>query len=332
MSRKLVAITDYDYPDVNAETAILEEAGAEVRAYSCKDENEVIEVVGEAHAVINQYAPITRRVIDHLSDSCVAIGQYGIGVDTIDVQAATEKGIVVVNVPSYCEDEVAEHALALLLTLARKLPFYDVEVRRLGWDWKAQAPIHRLRGRTLGLIGFGKIARTLLAKAQGFSFQVMAFDPYIEEEVMTEMGVRKVGLETLLSNSDFISIHVPLTDGTRHLLSDNQFKLMKKDAVIVNVSRGAVVDQDALYRALSKGKIAAAGLDVFYEEPPRAAHSGRALLDLKNVCLTPHVAWYSEESIVELREKLAMDIARVLQGKRPEGFVNPEVKLRSALH
>lgn len=326
MSEYLVVITDYDYPDVDTEKMILAEIGAEIRDYQCKDENEVIQVAREANAVINQYALITRRVIEHLSDSCVAIGQYGIGVDTIDVQAATDKGIVVVNVPSYCEDEVAEHALALLLALARKLPSYDGEVRSLGWDWKTQTPIHRLRNRTLGLVGFGRIARKLVEKAHGLSFQVVAFDPFVEESVMKNVGVQKVGLEELLRESDFISIHVPLTDGTRNLLSEKEFSLMKKEAIVINVSRGPVVDQDALFRALSQERIAAAGLDVFYEEPPRASYSGEALLRLKNVCLTPHVAWYSEESIIELRKKLATDIARVLQGKRPEGFVNKEVK------
>ena len=331
MSRYLVVITDYDYPDVDREKAILARIGAEVRAHNHKDENEVIRITRGADAVINQYAPITRRVVEHLSDSCVAIGQYGIGVDTIDVKAATEKGIAVVNVPSYCEHEVAEHALALLLTLARKLPPYDEEVRRLGWDWKTQVPIHRLSGQTLGLVGFGKIARRLVEKVKGFSFQVIAFDPFVEETTMNNLGVWKVALEKLLSDSDFVSIHVPLADGTRNLLSDKELSLMKKEAILINTSRGPVIDQDALCRALSEGKIAAAGLDVFDEEPPGASRSGETLLGLKNVCLTPHVAWYSEESIVDLREKLATDVARVLRGKRPEGFVNPEVKPLSPL-
>jgi D-3-phosphoglycerate dehydrogenase len=325
--KKLVVVTDCDFEDVDIERKILERVNAELRSYNCEDENDVIEIVDEADAVINQYAPITRRVIECLSDSCVAIGQYGIGVDTIDVAAATEKGIVVVNVPSYCEDEVAEHALALLLTLARKLPSYDLEVRRLGWDWKTQAPIHRLSNRTLGLIGFGRIARRLAAKTQGLSLELVAFDPYVKEAVMASMGVRKVDLETLLRSSDLVSVHVPLTEETQNLLSDREFRLMKRDAIIVNVSRGPVIDQDALYEALCQRRLGAAGLDVLYEEPPRAEHSGKGLLDIENVCLTPHVAWYSEESVVELRKKLAGDIARVLQGKDPEGFVNPEVRL-----
>ena len=331
MNKKLVVITDYDYPDVETERSILEGMGAQVQAYHYTDEADVLKIVGKADAVINQYAPITRNVIEHLSERCVAVGQYGIGVDTIDVAAATDRGIVVVNVPSYCEDEVAEHALALLLALARRLPFYDAEVRRGSWDWTTQVPIHRVRGRTLGLVGFGKIARALAEKANGLALEIVAFDPVVGEAEMSGVGVRKVSLEDLLGQSDFISIHVPLVDATRHLISDPEFALMKRDVVLVNASRGAVVDQDALYRVLSERRILAAGLDVLYDEPPRGAHSGEALVKLDNVFLTPHVAWYSEESIVELREKLARDIGAILKGYRPHGFVNPNVKARVAL-
>lgn len=332
MSKYSVVITDHDYADVDIEKRILERIGAKVRVYNSKNEEDVIRVTKNANAVINQYAPITHNVIERLTDSCVAVGQYGIGVDTIDVEAATAKGLVVINVPSYCEDEVAEHALALLLTLARKLLLYNDEVRHLGWDWKTQRPIHRLRGQTLGLLGFGHIAQKVVEKARGFAFKVIAFDPFVEGSVMRRRGVQKVTLEQVFSESDFVSIHVALTDKTRGLVSKNEFALLKKGAVIVNVSRGPVIDQDALYRALSEGKIAAAGLDVLHDEPVTARYSGKAILKAKNVCLTPHMAWYSEESIIELREKLAMDIARVLQGKRPTGFVNPEVNPRLTLH
>lgn len=326
MGKYQVVITDYDYPDVEMEKKILAKIGAEVLAYHALEETEVIKLVQNADVVINQYAPINKKVIDHLPERCVAIGQYGIGVDTIDVRAATERGIVVINVPSYCEEEVAEHALALLFNLVRKITSYDSEVRRGEWDWKTQAPIHRISGRTLGLIGFGKIARKLASKVRGLSLKVISFDPFVEEGVMKRKGVRKVSLEELLHESDFISVHAPLTEETRHLLSAEEFKKMKREAILINVSRGAVIDQDALFHALSNGVIASAGLDVFHEEPPRESYSGKFLLGLKNVCVTPHVAWYSEQSIIELRTKLATDIAHVLQGKRPFGFVNPQVK------
>jgi len=325
MQDKRVVITDFEYPDVSIEKRILEEAGAKVNAHQCRTEEDVIRVVAQANAVINQYAPLSRRVIESLDPTCVALGQYGIGVDTIDVAAATERGIVVINVPSYCEDEVAEHALAMLLALARRLPFYDREMRRSLWDYHTQAPIRRIAGQTLGLVGFGKIARKLREKVHGLSLKVVAHDPFVDAQSMKDLEVEPVDLEELLHSADFISVHVPLSEQTRHLLGEKELNLMKSDAVIVNVSRGPVIDQDALARILAGGGIRAAGLDVFCEEPIGEKHSGRALLNLENVCLSPHVAWYSEESIVELREKLAHDVARVLRGKKPQGFVNPEV-------
>jgi len=326
-----VVITDFEYPDIEIERSILEPAGAIVHGYQCKDADDVIAVASQAHIVINQYAPITKQVIERLSPSCMAIAQYGIGVDTIDVSTATEHGIMVINVPSYCEDEVAEHALAMMLALARRIPFYDREVRRGAWDYTSQAPIWRLHGRTLGLIGFGKIARKVVEKAGGLGLSIIAYDPLVASEIMRELGVRAVSLNDLLRVSDFVSVHVPLLARTRDLLGERELRLMKETAVLVNVSRGPIVDQEALYRVLVDSAIRAAGLDVFYEEPPGNEFNGNDLCRLDNVLLSPHVAWYSEESIVELREKLATDVARVLQGKYPEGFVNPQVESRAAL-
>ncbi len=326
MYKYLVVVTDYDYPDLNIERKILSRINAEMKEYQCLEENDVIRCVKKANVIINQYAPITRKVIDSLDDTCYAIGQYGIGVDTIDVKAATEKGIVVINVPSYCEDEVAEHVLAMLMALARKILSYNNDVKHSIWDWKTQVPIYKLSNKTLGLIGFGKIAKKLVEKVKGFSFHIIAYDPYIDVSIMNKLGVRKVSLERLLIDSDFISIHVLLVEETKNLLSDEEFLLMKREAIIINASRGPVIDQEALYRALSSGKIAAAGLDVLYNEPPTDIHCGKKLFSLNNICLTPHVAWYSEESTIDLRTKLSMDIVRVLQGIKPEGFVNPNVK------
>jgi len=326
MSKWNVVITDYEYPDVEIEREILESAGATVHDYQCRTIEDVIEAVGDADVVINQYALITREVIESLGRSCVAIGQYGIGVDTIDVAAATEHGIMVINVPSYCEDEVAEHAIAMMLSLARRIPFYDRDIRQSIWDYTVEAPIQRVRNRTLGLIGFGRIARKVAEKVRGFSLQLLAFDPLVDPDVMREAEVHPVPLDELLENSDFVSVHVPLNAQTRHLLGEKQLRQLKPTAVLVNVSRGQVVDQKALYRCLADHKIRAAGLDVFYEEPPTEKHHGRDLLSLNNAVFSPHVAWYSEESIVDLRRKLASDVARVLQGLAPEGLVNAEVR------
>ncbi|MFC2108060.1 C-terminal binding protein [Candidatus Bipolaricaulota bacterium] len=328
MSKWNVVITDYEYPNVEIERTILESADAVVHDHQCKNERDVIDVVAQADVVINQYAPITRHVIENLSPSCLAIGQYGIGVDTIDVAAATEHGIVVINVPSYCEDDVAEHAIAMMLALARRIPFYDREVRRSIWDYTTQAPIYRVQNRTLGLIGFGRIARKVAEKLRGFSLRILAYDPLVDPEIMLKAGVQPASLDELLEGSDFVSVHVPLNEQTRHLLGEKELQRLKPTAILVNVSRGPVIDQEALYRHLSERRIRAAGLDVFHDEPPTEKFNGHDLLSLDNAAFSPHVAWYSEESIVDLRRKLATDIARVLQGLDPEGFVNPEVQDR----
>ncbi|MDD5264719.1 MAG: C-terminal binding protein [Candidatus Bipolaricaulis sp.] len=328
MNRWKVVITDYEYGNVDIERATLERAGATVEDHQCKTAADVVAVASDADVVINQYAPITREVIEHLSPTCRAIAQYGIGVDTIDVDAATEHGIIVINVPSYCEDDVAEHALALLLSLARRVTFYDREVRKLLWDYSTQAPITRLRGQTLGLVGFGKIARKVAEKASGFSFRTVVYDPLVDREVVHRAGAESVSLSELVRRADFISIHVPLNAHTRHLIGEAELRLMKPTAVLVNVSRGAVVDQDALVRALAERRIRAAGLDVFRDEPPGKAPGDDHLLRLENTIFTPHVGWYSEQSIVDLRQQLADDVVRVLGGKDPEGFVNRGVPAR----
>lgn len=324
-TRWSVVITDFEYPDIEIERSIIEPAGAVVRGYHCRDADDVIAVSSQAHVVINQYAPITRRVIEHLPPFCKAIAQYGIGVDTIDVSAATERGIMVINVPSYCEDEVAEHALAMILALARRLPFYDRDVRRGCWDYTTQAPIRRLAGQTLGLIGFGKIARKVAQKASGLALSIISYDPFVAPEIMERFGVSAVSLDELLRTSDFVSIHVPLEAQTRHLLGEKELRLLKPSAVLINVARGPVLDQQALHRLLVEGRIRAAGLDVLEEEPPQEGDESHSLLEVSNAVFSPHVAWYSEESVDKLRRHLATDVVRALRGERPDGLVNPEV-------
>jgi len=320
-----VIITDFDYADVDIESAILKRAGADVAAHQCRTAEEVIRVVGEADAVINQYAPLSKIVIESLPTHCVAVAQYGIGVDTIAVDAATERGIMVINVPSFCEEEVAEHALVLLLGLARRTVFYDRDVRQGVWDWSRQAPIYGLKGRRLGILGFGKIGRALARKASGLELELAAHDPWVEEDVMRSLGVRPLTLDGLLERSDFLSVHVPLTDKTHQLLGETELRRLPRGAYVINVARGAVIDQSALYDLLVDGHLAGAALDVLMDEPPTEANRGAALLELPNVCVTPHAGFYSEDSVIKLRTNLAEDVARALQGKRPNGFVNPGV-------
>lgn len=316
-----VVITDYNYPDLLIEEEELSRWKARVVPAQCATPEEVLTVGRDADALISQYAPITRQVIEGLA-RCKALGRYGIGVDNIDVEAATARGIAVINVPSYCEEEVSDHTLALLLSWARRIPHYVEEIRQGVWDWKTGRPIHRLQGKTLGLLGFGKIARLVAKKAKALGFEVIAHDPYLPDEIFTREGVKKVTFEDLLAASDFLSIHVPLTPSTRHLIDEKALAKMKPTACIINTSRGGVIDEKALVKALQEGRLAGACLDVTEPEPPSVQNP---LLKMKQVLCTPHVAWYSEESQIDLRRKIARDVGRALNGLLPEGLVNREL-------
>ena len=316
-----VVVTDFNYPDLSVEEEELARWDAQIVPAQCTTPEEVLKAGKDADALIAQYAPITRYVIERLS-RCQALGRYGIGVDNIDVAAATARGIAVINVPSYCEEEVAEHALALLLAWVRKVPRYNEKIRQGMWDWKIGRPIHRLQGKTLGLLGFGKIARLVARKARAFGLKVIAYDPYLGDEVFAHEGVEKVEFDELLARSDFLSIHVPLIESTRHLIDGEALAKMKPTACLINTSRGGVVDEQALIRALQAGCIAGACLDVTDPEPPDPHNP---LLKMEQVLLSPHAAWYSEESQIELRRKIARDIGRALNGILPEGLVNREL-------
>lgn len=313
-----VVVTDYNYPDLTIEENELAQWGAQVIPAQCRTAEEVLAVAWDAHALISQYAPITRDVILGLT-RCRVIGRYGIGVDNIDVSTATERGIAVVNVPSYCEEEVSDHVMAFLLAWARRVVHYTEEIRKGVWDWKTGCPMHRLQGQTLGLLGFGKIARLVARKAKAFGIRVIAHDPYLPDEIFAAEGVERVDWETLLRESDFLSLHVPLTPETRHLIDEDALDKMKSTACLINTARGGIVDKDALFHALQSGRIAGACLDVSEPEPP---NPGDPLLTLPQVLWSPHVAWYSEDSLVELRKKVARDVGRALNGFLPAGLVN----------
>jgi len=326
MSFKVV-ITDYIYGEPTEEVEILKTINAEVSLFQCKTEDDVIEIAKDADAILNTYAPVSRRVIERL-ERCRVIARYGIGYDTIDVEAASEKRIVVVNVPTYCIDEVADHTLALILSALRKITLYDRAIRKGSWDWRDGRPIHRLKEMTLGLIAVGKIGRALAERVKPIGMKIIAFDPYVPEEKMREIGIEPVSLDKLLKESDVISIHTPLTKETRHMIRYEKFKLMKRDAVLVNTSRGGVVKTDDLVRALEEGLIAFAALDVLEDEPPPADH---LLLKFENVVLTPHAAFYSEGSLKEVKRTAAEEIVRVLTGRKPLSCVNPDVLNRVEL-
>lgn len=317
-ARWIVVVSDYNYPDLTIEETILARWGARVVPAQCRTPEEVLKVARDADAIISQYAPITRQVVTNLT-RCKAIGRYGIGVDNIDVDAATERNIAVINVPSYCEEEVSDHVLGFLLSWARRITHYTQEVRHGIWDWKTGRPISRLCGQVLGLLGFGKIARLVARKAKVFGLKIIAYDPYVADEVFVEEGVERVDFDRLLRESDFLSIHVPLTSETRHLINNESLSKMKPTACLINTARGGIIDQEALLHALKIGKLAGACLDVVDPEPPNPDDQ---LLRLPQVLWSPHAAWYSEDSLIELRSKLAEDIGRALNGLLPRGLVN----------
>jgi D-3-phosphoglycerate dehydrogenase len=242
-------------------------------------------------------------------------------VDNVDLAAATSAGIVVTRVPDYCIDEVSDHTLALLLALARKIPFANAQVHAGRWEMPAVVPIHRLRGLVLGLAGFGKIPQLVAPKAKSFGLRVVAHDPYVPAEIFTRAGVEAVDFAQLLKISDFVSVHTPLLPETRGLFGADAFRQMKPTAYLINTARGPIVDELALARALNAGQLAGAALDVMAQEPPvNSPLVGRA-----NVILTPHTSFYSEESLVDLQVKAAEEVTRVLTGQAPRNPVNPEV-------
>lgn len=317
----IAAVTDSVFPSQDPEHRVLDPLGIELRVGQCRSEDELIAFAKDADAILNCYAKMTARVIGELK-RCKVISRYGIGVDNVDLAAATRAGIIVTNVPDYCVDEVSDHGLALLLALARRVVAADQAVKGGAWDVVAHKGIRRLRGQTLGLLGFGKIARALAAKAQVLGMQVLAVDPFVDAKTMTRLKVRAADLDTLLSESDAVSVHVPLSAETRGIIGERALARMKPTAFLINTSRGGLVDEGALAAALAAGRLAGAALDVVEKEPPPPDHP---LRQAPNVILTPHLAFYSQEAVVELQTKVAEETARAFRGEPPRSPVNREV-------
>jgi D-3-phosphoglycerate dehydrogenase len=280
-----------------------------------------------AEVIVVNAAPVTRTLLSGLPE-LIGVVRTGIGVDTVDLRAATELGIVVANVPDFCKEEVAEHTLALIFAVARKVTRADLEVRQGKWHdsiLKGIQPIYRLSGQTLGLIGMGRIGRAVAQKAQGLGMKVIAFDPYLPPIVAQEVGVPLLNLDELLRQSDIVSLHVPLTPETRHLINARALALMKPQSLVINVSRGPIVDEAALEAALEAGQLGGAGLDVLEEEPPPAFHH---LLRFENVVLTSHYASYSTTAYGDLRRQISEQAAEIVRGEFPDHLVNSEVNVQ----
>jgi len=316
-----VVLTDYVWGSLDVEKQIL--AGlAELVPLQTKKPDEFLREAADCDALLNTYAgPITADVMAKMP-KCRIIARYGIGVDTIDVEAATQAGIIVTNNPTYCIEEVAEHTMALLLACARKVPFYDRMVRAGRWEVPPGKPMFRLAGRTLGLIGFGHIARQVAVRAAAFGMRVLYADPFVKEGQFGEPG-KKMELPEMLAESDFVSVHPPLTRETRKMVNDELFSRMKPTAFLVNCSRGPIVDTDALVRALDAKRIAGCALDTTDPEPLPDPHPLRGR---ENVVINPHVAWYSEQAMVGLQAGAPNEVRRVLSGEWPVNVVNKAVK------
>ncbi len=329
---KFKVVHTYPVAGVDLGEKLLDPLDASLVKGVCRTEDEIIQNAKDADAVMGVVSlhPFNRKVLNALS-RCRIVAGMGIGFDTTDLEAATEYGIVVTNVPDYCLDEVSGLAVAFMLTLGHKIPQLDRAVKEsqvsLTTDRKAVTelahPIFRMRDQTLGVIGFGKIGTTTALKAKGLGMRVIAYDPYVLGPVMESHGVKPVDMKTLLRNSDFISVHTPLTAETAGMIGYEEFKEMKRTCYFINTARGGCVDQAALVRALQEGLIAGAGIDVTVDEP---ISPGNPLLKIQNVILTGHAAWYSVASEVEVHYKPMTQVVLALRGEWPLYAVNPEVK------
>ncbi|MGQ9674496.1 MAG: C-terminal binding protein [Chloroflexota bacterium] len=322
-----VALVDYDedlFSPQGWEGEVLAKAGAEWVVGQNRTPEAVLAAARGADVVMVQSVRrlLTREIIEQL-EGCRGIIRVGIGYDTVDQAACTERAMALCNVPEYCVHEVADHAIALLLASVRHLARQDRWIRAGRWDRTGAKPAHRLFGQTLGLVGFGRVARSLVEKVRGMGWRIIAFDPFLPESAFANLGVRPVSLDELLMCSDMISVQAPLTEGTRHLLGEREFGLMKPGVVIVNTSRGPLIDEVALVEALRSGKVSAAGLDVFESEP---LSPGSPLLQMDNVTLTPHVAGYAEEAVGDMYRSACQTAKDLLAGVWPTTAVNPVVK------
>jgi len=313
MPRPLIAVTDSPFPSLDPAKAALARIDPELRVANSASAEDILAVGRDADAILVTYAKLPGDLLRQLR-RCKAIGRFGLGVDNIDIAAAAELGITVTYVPDYCMQEVSDHAMALLLALARKVPQSNALVQAGRWDMPAVVPIHRLAGRVLGLVGFGNIPRALAPKAKAFGLRVVAHDPNVSQQALAAVGVESMSFDRLLEISDFVSIHAPLLPVTRGLFNAEVFGKMKQGACLINTARGPLVDEDALIAALDSGRLAGAALDVVAVEPlPKESR----LIGRDNVVLTPHTGFYSVEALNELQTKCAADVARVLSGETP---------------
>ena len=324
MSEFKVLITDYVWPTTDPEETVLrEEADAEAVVAPDGSEETLISLAGDVDAIMTCFAQVTPNVL-RAAPNCAAVGRFGVGVDNIAVDTATELGMAVTYVPDYCVDEVSDHVMALLLAFNRRIVLFDNSVKNEGWgSVPLTMRMMRLQGKTLGVIGFGRIGQAVAQKALAFGFRVLAYDPYMTAEQCALRGARKVeDMDAVLRESDFVTLHSPLNEETRGLIGARELDMMKSEAFLINCARGPLIDEGALYDALTGGGIAGAGLDVMEDNHPPSDHP---LLGLDNIIITPHVAFFSQEATLELEQRAAREVAYVLTGRMPDNLANPVV-------
>jgi D-3-phosphoglycerate dehydrogenase len=319
---KKVLITDYVWPTVEPEKAVLAAGGAEILVAPNGDEDTLVELAKDVDGILTCFAKVTERVV-RAAEKCVVIGRYGVGVDNIDVDTATELGIAVTYVPDYCIPEVSDHVMAMLLSWNRRIVFFDRATKTKGWGTEGLGMrIMRLEGKKLGIVGFGRIGRAVADRARAFGLQVVVADPFVTAEAAQDAGAVKMELLELLGESDFVTLHSPLIPQTQGMIGKDEFAQMRPDAFLINAARGGLIDEDALYDALTSGQIAGAGLDVLVDLDPPIDHR---ISQLENVIITPHTAFFSQEAVLELEERAAGEVVSVFQGKMPDNLVNPAV-------
>lgn len=321
-SKYKILVTDYVWPSTEPEREVLAQIGAEIIEAPDPSEDTLATLAKDADGIMTCFAQVTPRVVQ-AAKKCVVISRYGVGVDNIAVDTATQEGIVVTYVPDYCVDEVSDHVMALLLTWNRQIEFYNGVARQGQWGGtRSPVPLTRLRGQKLGILGLGRIGRAVAEKAGAFGLEILGYDPYLKSGTSEIQGVRLLDLPGLLAEADYVTVHTPLNQQTRGLIGAAQFASMKPNAFIINCARGPIIDEPSLYAALRDKVIAGAGLDVMEQPDPPTDHP---MFALDNVLITPHVAFLSQQSVHELEVRTAQATVDVLQGRMPEFLVNPQV-------
>ena len=321
MSKK-VLITDYVWPSVDPERAILAKAGIDLIVAPDSSEDTLASLAKEVVGILFCFAEVTDRILK-AAEKCVVASRYGVGYDNISVDTATDLGIAITYVPDYCVSEVSDHVMALLLAWNRRIVLFDRATKNKGWGSEGLGMrIMRLGGKKLGIVGFGRIGKGVCAKALAFGMEVLVSDPCSSDKEIGKQGARKVEMKDLLNESDFVTLHAPLTPNTRNMIGKAELDSMKPEAFLINAARGGLIDEKALYDALTSGQIAGAGLDVLEDADPPTNHH---LIQLDNTIVTPHTAFYSQEATLELEKRAAEEVVRVLQGQMPDNLVNPTV-------